>query len=103
MNTNSTKGKKQKPADNHITLVTHPTKLVQPYKTTSSAHTPQNGDNLQHKKSNIMMPHFTPTPVSNPVFHRNPHLCQGLLWSANLLQLSASKQVFLLILASILI
>ena len=51
MNANSTKGKKQKPTtDNHITLVTDLTKLVQPYKTTSSAHTPPNADNFQHKK-----------------------------------------------------
>ncbi len=49
------------------------------------------------------MPHFTPTPVCNPVFHWNQHLCRDLLWSTNLLQLSASKWVFLLILASILI
>jgi hypothetical protein len=50
MNANSTKGKKQKTKDNIITLVTNLTKLVQPYKTTSSAHTPPNGDNSQHKK-----------------------------------------------------
>ncbi len=49
------------------------------------------------------MLHFTPTPVSNPEFHCNQRLCRGLLWSTNLLQLSASKRVFLLILASILI
>jgi hypothetical protein len=68
MNANSTKGKK--PTDNHITLVTDPTKLVQPYKTTSSAHTPPNaGDNSQHKKSKITMLHLDPTPVCNPVFH----------------------------------
>jgi hypothetical protein len=42
MNANSMKGK--------ITLVTDPTKLVQHYKTTSSAHTPQNADNFQHTK-----------------------------------------------------
>jgi hypothetical protein len=48
MNANSTKGKK--PTDNHITLVTDPTKLVQPYKTTNSAHTPPNADNFEHKK-----------------------------------------------------
>jgi hypothetical protein len=50
MNANSTKGKKQKPTDNHMTLVTDPTKFVQPYKTTSSAHAPPNADNFQHKK-----------------------------------------------------
>jgi hypothetical protein len=50
MNANSTKGKKRKPKDNHISLVTDPTKLVQPYKTSSSAHTPPNGDNSQLKK-----------------------------------------------------
>ena len=50
MNVDSTKDKKQKPKDNHITLVTDPTKLVQPYKTTSSAHTSPNADNCQHKK-----------------------------------------------------
>ena len=55
------------------------------------------------KKSNITMLHFTPTPVCNPVFHWNQHPCRGLFWSTNLLQLSANKQVFLLILASILI
>jgi len=49
------------------------------------------------------MLHFTPMPVCNPVFHWNQHPCRGLLWSTNLLQLSASKRVFLLILASILI
>jgi hypothetical protein len=69
MNANSTKAKRQKPTDNHITLVTNPTKLVQPYKTTSSAHTPPNADNFQHKKLKLTMPHSTPTPVCNPVFH----------------------------------
>jgi hypothetical protein len=55
------------------------------------------------KNSNMTMLHLTPTPVCNPVFHWNQHPCWGLLWSSNCLQLSASKQVFLLILASILI
>ena len=50
MNADSTKDKKQKPKENHITLVTNPTKLVQPYKTTSSKDTPPNGDISQHKK-----------------------------------------------------
>ena len=31
MNSNCTKGKEQKPKDVHITIVTNPTKLVQPY------------------------------------------------------------------------
>jgi hypothetical protein len=50
MNANSTKAKIRKPTDNHISLVTDPTKLVQPYKTTSSAHTPPNAENFQRKK-----------------------------------------------------
>jgi hypothetical protein len=50
MNADSAKGKKRKPKDNHITLVTNPTKLVQPYKTTSSEHMLPNGDKSQHKK-----------------------------------------------------
>jgi hypothetical protein len=61
MNADSTKG--------HITLVTNPTKPVQPYKTTSSEDKPPNGDKTQHKKSNMKRRHFTPTPVCNPVFH----------------------------------
>jgi hypothetical protein len=70
MNADSTKGIKQKPKDVHLTLVTDPTKLVQPYKTTSSEHTLSNGDNSQHKKSNMTVLHLvTPTPVCNPVFH----------------------------------
>ena len=50
MNADSAKGKKRKPKDSHITLVTNPTKLVQPYKTTSSEHMLPNGDKSQHKK-----------------------------------------------------
>jgi hypothetical protein len=69
MNADSTKDKKQKPKDNHITLVTNPTNLVQPYKTTSSEHTLPNGENSQHKKSNTTLLLLTPTPVCNPVFH----------------------------------
>jgi hypothetical protein len=61
MNANSTKGKKRKPKDVHIILVTNPTKLVQPYKTTSSAHMPPNGDNSQHKK----IKHNDAAPNSN--------------------------------------
>jgi hypothetical protein len=59
MNANSTKAKKRKPTLNHITLVTDPTQLVQPYKTTSSAHTPPNADNFQNKKfkTNDAAPH----------------------------------------------
>ena len=49
INADSTKGKKQKPRDVHITFVTDPTKLVQPYKTTSSEHKLPNVDNFQHK------------------------------------------------------
>jgi hypothetical protein len=69
MNANSTKAKKQKPKDIHITLVTDPTKRMHSYKTTSSEHTPPNGDHSQHKKSNMTMFHLTPTPVCNPAFH----------------------------------
>ena len=61
MNADGTKGKKRKPKDVHITLVTNPTKLVQPYKTTSSEHTPPNGDNSQHKK----IKHDNAAPNSN--------------------------------------
>jgi hypothetical protein len=50
MNADSTKGKKRKPKNVHITLVTDPTKLVQPYRTTSSEHMPPNGDNSQYTK-----------------------------------------------------
>jgi hypothetical protein len=50
MNADSTKGIKRNPKDVYLTLVTNPTKLVQPYKTTSSAHTSPNADNCQHKK-----------------------------------------------------
>jgi hypothetical protein len=50
MKADSTKCKKGKPKDVHITVVTDPTKLVQPYKTTSSEHTLPTGDNSQHKK-----------------------------------------------------
>jgi hypothetical protein len=48
---NSTKGKKRKPKDIDITIVTDPTKLEQPYKTTSGAHMLPNVDHAQHKKS----------------------------------------------------
>ena len=47
------KPKKRKPKDIHITLLTDPTKLVQPYKTTSSEDMPPNGDNSQQEKLNI--------------------------------------------------
>jgi hypothetical protein len=63
------KPKKRKPKDIHITLLTDPTKLVQPYKTTSSEDMPPNGDNSQQEKLNMAMLHLTPTPVCNPVFH----------------------------------
>jgi hypothetical protein len=48
MNADSTKGKKRKPKDIHITIVTNPTKLMQPYKTTNSKQTLPNVDNSQH-------------------------------------------------------
>jgi hypothetical protein len=60
MNANSTKGKK-KPKNIHITIVIDPTKLMQPYKTTSSAHTLPHIEQAQHKK----IKHDNVGPTSN--------------------------------------
>ncbi len=61
MNCNSTKGKKWKPNDVHINIFTDPTKVVQPYKPTSSAHRLPNVDHAQHKK----IKHDDAAPTSN--------------------------------------
>ena len=54
MNSNSAKGTKRKQKDDHITIVTDPTKLVQPYQATSNANHFANHfqevDNAQSKK-----------------------------------------------------
>jgi hypothetical protein len=62
MNSNSTKGRKWKPKDVHITIFTDPTKVVQPCKKpASSAHRLPNVDHAQHKK----IKHDDAAPTSN--------------------------------------
>ena len=50
MKSNSARGKKRKQKDVHITIVTDPTKLVQPYNTTSNEFLLQDIANMQSKE-----------------------------------------------------
>ena len=79
MNSNSTKGKKQKPKEVHTTNVTDPTKLVQPNKTTSSAHTLPNVEHAQSKKKHdAAAPNYN-TSLQSSVSLKQPASLPGLL------------------------